>query len=110
MHMAGDDTQENKSHVLLNNRASYSSIARRQWGSASALRTEVGTGDSVGGAATVESYRRSTGLVTPAAQRVTIGWVLQGHKPRRRGGRPTTQHGSRMSSLVHKGGGGLGEA
>jgi hypothetical protein len=53
------------SHVLLDNRASYSSIAQHQWGSASALRTEVRTGDSVGGAA--ESYRRSMGLVTPTA-------------------------------------------
>jgi hypothetical protein len=53
------------SHVLLDNRASYSSIAQHQWGSASALRMEVRTGDSVGGAA--ESYRRSMGLVTPTA-------------------------------------------
>jgi hypothetical protein len=26
------------------------------------------------------------------------------HEPRRRGGRPTTRRGSRMSLLVHKGG------
>jgi hypothetical protein len=37
--------------------AGYSSIVRRQWRSASALRTEVGTGDSVGGAAPTESCR-----------------------------------------------------
>jgi hypothetical protein len=47
-------------------------------GSVSAPRIEVGTGDSVGGAAAAESCRRSTGLVTLAARRVTIGWVLQG--------------------------------
>jgi hypothetical protein len=45
--LAGDDVGP-RSHVLLDNMASYSfSIARRQWGSASALRTEVGTTDSV---------------------------------------------------------------
>jgi hypothetical protein len=64
--------------VLLDSRASYFSIAQHQWGSASALQTEVRTGDSVRGAATAESYRRSMGLVTPAAQQVTIGWVLRG--------------------------------
>jgi hypothetical protein len=66
--------------MLLDSRASYSSIARRQWGSVSVLRTVVGTGDSVGGAAAVENCRRSTGLVTSAAQRVTIGWVLWGSR------------------------------
>jgi hypothetical protein len=57
-----------KSHVLLDSRVSYSSIARRQWGSASALWIEVGTGDSVGGAVVAESCRRSMGLVIPATQ------------------------------------------
>jgi hypothetical protein len=47
-------------------------------GSTSVLRIEVRTGDSVGGPATVESCRRSTGLVTLTARRVTIGWVLRG--------------------------------
>jgi hypothetical protein len=46
-----------KSHVLLDSMASYSSISQRQWESASALRTEVGTGDSVRGAAAAESCR-----------------------------------------------------
>jgi hypothetical protein len=55
------------------------------------LQTEVGTRDSVGGAAAAESCRRSTSLVTPTARQVTIGWVLRGHEPRRQGGRPMTQ-------------------
>jgi hypothetical protein len=46
-----------RSHVLLDNRASYSSsIARRQWGSTSTLWTEVETGDSIG-EVVAESYR-----------------------------------------------------
>jgi hypothetical protein len=36
-----------KSHMLLDSMALYSSIAWRQWGSTSVLRTKVGTGDSV---------------------------------------------------------------
>jgi fructose-1,6-bisphosphatase len=56
-----------KSHMLLDSRASYSSIVQCQWGSVSALWTEVRAGDSVGGAAAVESCRQSIGLVTPAA-------------------------------------------
>jgi hypothetical protein len=87
-----------KSHVLLDSSASYSSIARRQWGSVSTLQTEVGTGDRVRGGAAAESCRQSTGLVTPAAHRVTIRWVLRGHEPWRRGGRPTTWRGGWMKT------------
>jgi hypothetical protein len=47
-----------RNQVPRDSRASYSSsIARRQWGSVSALRIEVGTGDNVGGAAAVENCR-----------------------------------------------------
>jgi hypothetical protein len=70
--LVGDDIgsrgRGTKSHVLLDSRASYSSIARCQWGSTSALWTEVGTRDSAGGvAAATDSCRRSMDLVTPAA-------------------------------------------
>jgi hypothetical protein len=68
------------------------------------LRTEVEAGDSVGGAAAAaKSCRRSTGMVTLAARRVTIGWVLWGHAQQRRGGRPMARHRGRISSLVHQG-------
>jgi hypothetical protein len=98
------------SHVLLDNRASYSSIARHQSGSVSALRTEVGTGDNVRGVATAESCRRSMGLVTLAARWVAIGWVLWGSRAPAMGGRPTARRGraltrGRMSALVHQGDG-----
>jgi hypothetical protein len=55
-----------KSHVLLDNIASYSSIARCQWESASALQTEVETGDRAGEAAATKSCRWSTSMVTSA--------------------------------------------
>jgi hypothetical protein len=80
--LVGDDIgprrPRNQVPHVVGQQTSYSSIAQRQWGSTSMLRTEVGTVDSVGGAATVESCRQSTGLVTPATRRVTIGWVLRG--------------------------------
>jgi hypothetical protein len=80
--LIGDDIgprgRGTKSHMLLDSRASYSSIVQCQWGSTSALQAEVGTRDNVRGAAAVESCRRSMGLVTSAARRVTIGWVLRG--------------------------------
>jgi hypothetical protein len=44
-----------------------------QWGSTSALQTEVEIGE-----AAAESCRRSTSLVTSAARQVTIGCVLRG--------------------------------
>jgi hypothetical protein len=46
-------------------------------GSVSALRTEVRTGDNVGGAMTTESCRWLMGLVTTTERSVTIGWVLR---------------------------------
>jgi hypothetical protein len=59
--LVGDDIgprgRGTKSHVLLDNKASHSSIARRQWRSASVLPTEVKTEDNVRGVAVAESYR-----------------------------------------------------
>jgi hypothetical protein len=72
----GPKRSRTKFHVLLDSRASYSTIARHRWGSVSALQTEVRTRDSVGGAAAAKSCKRSTGLVTVAARQVTIVWVL----------------------------------
>jgi hypothetical protein len=59
--LAGDDIvlgdRETKSHVLMESRASYSSIARCQWGSTKVLRIEVWAGDNVRGAVVTESCR-----------------------------------------------------
>jgi hypothetical protein len=59
-----------RSHVWLAYKASYSSsIARRQWGSASALQTEDGIGERVGVVSTSQSMERRT----LTDRRVTIG-------------------------------------
>jgi hypothetical protein len=78
----GDGAADATLAVELDSRVSYvSSIARRQWGSASTLQTEVGTEDSVGGVAVAaKSCRQSTGMVTPATRRVTIRCVLWGSR------------------------------
>jgi hypothetical protein len=53
----GPRRPRNQIPCAVRQQASYSSIARRQWGSVSALRTEVGTENSVRGAAAAESCR-----------------------------------------------------
>jgi hypothetical protein len=61
------------SQVWLASRALYSSsIARRQFGSARALRTDVGIGESRGSPSVAE---RAHGRRTPTACRITMGLV-----------------------------------
>jgi hypothetical protein len=71
-----------RSQVWLARRAAYSSIARRQCGSARAVRTEEGTGEASGGVVVVSATKisRSIGRRTPAARRVTIGWTCPGSR------------------------------
>jgi hypothetical protein len=68
--------------VWLARRAAYSSIARRQCGSARAVRTEEGTGEASDGVVVVSAAKisRSIGRRTPAARRVTIGWTCPGSR------------------------------
>jgi hypothetical protein len=71
-----------RSQVWLASRATYSSIARRQCGSAKAMRTEDGTGDASGGVVVVSAARisRSTRRRTSAVRRVTMGWTCLGSR------------------------------
>jgi hypothetical protein len=64
-----------RSQVWLASRATYSSIARRQWGSTRATRTEEGTEEVSRGMAVVSTARisRSIGQRMLTVWRVTIG-------------------------------------
>jgi hypothetical protein len=67
------DGRGTRSQVWLARRALYStSIARRQFGSARASRTDVGIGGSRGSPSVAE---RARGRRTPVACRFTMGWV-----------------------------------
>jgi hypothetical protein len=69
--------------VWLASKAAYtSSIARCQWGSARAARTEEGAAEASGGVAVVSATKisRSMGRRTQVARRVTIRWTCPGSR------------------------------
>jgi hypothetical protein len=66
---------DNKSQVWLASRASYSSIAHCQLGSASVVRAKEGTGEGAGAEAVV-STKRSTGRRTSGDHQVDVAKVV----------------------------------